>query len=159
MRVDVPVSLHSGASVSVASTGAVVDTLVEANESADGEVVQQEGVRVTLSADGLARAANTDKEKSKDIDDSNLPDVVKQILKMIRQLKAQLAEKMAELQAMMTDQSLAPEARQAQAQALQTEVGSISSALSGANAQLAKVMREQGVSSEQGAAVAALMSA
>ncbi len=114
------------------------------------------GVKVSLSAVGLARSKEAE-NKNADIDDSNLPDEIKQLLKMIRELKAQLAQKMAELQALMAQGDMEDDAQQAKVRALQTEVGSISSALSSANAQLVKVMRDQKLTSEQSATVASLM--
>lgn len=115
----------------------------------------EEGVKVTLSSAGLARSEGS--AKNSDIDESDLPSTIKQLLKLIRELKAQLAEKMAELQALMAQQDLDAETRQMRAQALQTEVSSLSGALSSANAQLVKVMREEGLSAEQGATLASLM--
>ena len=76
---------------------------------------------------------------------------------MIRELKAQLAEKMAELQALMAQGDMEDDAQQAKVRAMQTEVGSISGALSTANAQLAQVMRDQKLTGEQGATVGALL--
>ncbi|WP_070887095.1 hypothetical protein [Pseudomonas argentinensis] len=114
------------------------------------------GVKVSLSDVGLARSREAE-NKNADIDESNLPDEVKRLLKMIRELKAQLAEKMADLQALMAQGDREDEAQQARVRALQTEVGSISGALSTANAQLVKVMRDQKLNSEQSATVASLM--
>ncbi|SHL79721.1 hypothetical protein [Phytopseudomonas punonensis] len=114
------------------------------------------GVKVSLSAVGLARSKEAE-NKNADIDESSLSDEIKQLLKMIRELKAQLAEKMAELQALMAQGDMEDDAQQAKVRALQTEVGSIGSALSSANAQLVKVMRDQKLTSEESATVAALM--
>ncbi|MBD9398051.1 hypothetical protein IB224_10550 [Pseudomonas sp. PDM11] len=114
------------------------------------------GVKVSLSAVGLARSKEAE-NKNADIDESNLPDEIKQLLKMIRELKAQLAEKMAELQALMAQGYMEDDAQQAKVRALQTEVGSLNGALSSANAQLVKVMRGQKLTSEQSASVGALL--
>ena len=114
------------------------------------------GVKVSLSAVGLARSKEAE-NKNADIDESSLSDEIKQLLKMIRELKAQLAEKTAELQALMAQGDREDEAQKAKVQALQTEVGSIGSALSTANAQLVKVMRDQNLTSEESATVAALL--
>lgn len=114
------------------------------------------GVNVSLSDVGLARSREAE-NKNADIDKSDLPDEVKQLLKMIRELKAQLAEKMAELQALMAQGDMEDDAQQAKVRAMQTEVGSINGALSTANAQLAQVMRDQKLTGEQGATVGALL--
>ncbi|WP_232285967.1 hypothetical protein [Pseudomonas fulva] len=111
---------------------------------------------MSLSAVGLARSKEAE-NKNSDIDESNLPDEIKQLLKMIRELKAQLAQKMAELQALMAQGDMEDDAQQAKVRALQTEVGSLNGALSSANAQLVKVMRDQKLTSEQSASVGALL--
>jgi len=130
---------------------------VEQPAAAPGEEAgSAPGVKVSLSDVGLARSREAE-NKNADIDESNLPDEVKRLLKMIRELKAQLAEKMAELQALMAQGDRQDEAQQARVRGLQTEIGSINGALSTANAQLVKVMRDQKLSSEQSATVASLM--
>lgn len=115
----------------------------------NGETVSpqalREGLRVSLSELGRTQAS----AKNDDIDESNLPDTIKEILKMIRALKQQIAEKQAQLEALMTDQSLSPEARRVRVEALQSELGSLQGALSSASANLIKVMREAGLSPEQ----------
>lgn len=116
----------------------------EKSETAAPDKVQ-EGVRVTLSELGRARST----EKNKDIDDSDLPDTVKDLLKMIRSLKQQLASKQAELEALMADQNLDDEGRKTKTEALQVEINSLQSALTGANASLIKAMRDAGLSPEQ----------
>jgi len=144
---------RSAVSVAVAApANAPEESVAEPGEEASAEP----GVKVSLSAVGLARSKEAE-NKNADIDESNLPDEIKQLLKMIRELKAQLAEKMAELQALMAQGDMEDEAQKAKVQALQTEVGSISSALSSANAQLVKMMRDQKLTSEQSATVASLM--
>lgn len=114
------------------------------------------GVTVTLSAEGLKRSQQT-AAKNADIEESDLPDEVKQLLKMIRELKTQLDEKMAELQAQMAQGDMDDDEQQAAVRALQLEVGTLNSALSTANAQLVKVMRDQNLSSEQSSTAASLM--
>lgn len=157
MRVDIPVSVERSF-VPTSSTSAVAAAPVENTEETAAAVpasTEPAGVKVSLSATGLARSKA--EAKNSDIDESDLPATIKQLLKLIRELKAQLAEKMAELQALMAQQNLDAETRQARAQALQTEVGSLSGALSSANAQLVKVIREEGLSAEQSASMASLM--
>lgn len=131
--------------------------MAEPSASASAEEKSAEpGVKVSLSAVGLARSKEAE-NKNADIDESNLPDEIKQLLKMIRELKAQLAQKMAELQALMAEGDMEDDAQQAKVRALQTEVGSLNGALSSANAQLVKVMRDQKLTSEQSASVGALL--
>lgn len=116
----------------------------------------RDGIRVTLSEQG--RAASQAARSNDDIDESDLPDTIKDLLKRIRELKAQLAERQAELRAVMADASLDDEARQIKADALRTEIASLCSALAGANAQLIKAIREQGLSNQQLQQVATLSS-
>ncbi|WP_312919262.1 hypothetical protein [Stutzerimonas nitrititolerans] len=108
----------------------------------------REGLRVSLSELGRSLSAKTDK-KNQDIDESGLPDSVKQLLKMIRELKAQIAAKEAELKVLMADQNLAPEARQVQLEALQSELAMLNGAWASANANLIKQLQEQSLSDEQ----------
>jgi len=108
----------------------------------------REGLRVSLSELGRSLSAKTEK-KNQDIDESGLPDSIKQLLKMIRELKAQIAAKEAELKALMADQNLAQEARQVQLEALQSELAMHNGAWASANANLIKQLQKQGLSDEQ----------
>lgn len=107
----------------------------------------REGLRVSLSELGKSMSAKPD--KNEDIDGSDLPQAIKDLLKMIRELRAQIVEKQAQVEAIMSDQSLDPETKRQQLEALQTELASLNSALTAANANLIKLMRENGLSSEQ----------
>lgn len=114
----------------------------------------REGLRVSLSELGKSMSAKPD--KNEDIDKSELPQAIKDLLKMIRELRAQIAEKQAQIDAIMSDQSLDAEAKRQQIEGLQTELASLNSALTTANANLIKLMRENGLSSEQMQAATAL---
>ena len=78
----------------------------------------REGLRVSLSELGRSMSAKPD--RNEDIDKSELPQAIKDLLKMIRELRAQIAEKQAQIDAMMRDQSLDPEAKRLQLESLQT---------------------------------------
>ena len=119
----------------------------------DGQALR-DGLRVSLSALGKARSAAS--QKNRDIDESSLPDTIKQILKMIRALKAQIAQKKAELAALMADQGLDADTRRLRIEALQGELASLQGALSSASAMLLKTVREQGLSAQQMQEVATL---
>lgn len=108
----------------------------------------KESIRVSLSEIGRTLSGKAE-EKNKDIDEADLPESIKRLLKMIRELKAEIAQKMAELQEIMADDSLDAEAKRLRVEALQSELGSLNSALTSANANLVKLMREQGLSPEQ----------
>ncbi len=117
------------------------------------ETTEVEGVKVTISADAF-NAAGKAASANADIDESGLDDNVKEILKMIRQLKQQIAEKMAELQALATQQNLTPEELQAKTSILQTAISSLQAGLMTAQISLAKAMK--GMSSEDVGKVMAL---
>ncbi|WP_161865375.1 hypothetical protein [Pseudomonas yangonensis] len=114
----------------------------------------REGLRVSLSE--LGKSMSVKPDKNEDIDKSELPQAIKDLLKMIRELRAQIAEKQAQIDAIMSDQSLDAEAKRQQIEGLQSELASLNSALTTANANLIKLMRENGLSSEQMQAATAL---
>ncbi|RMT90892.1 hypothetical protein ALP39_01661 [Pseudomonas marginalis pv. marginalis] len=111
----------------------------EAEESSSTPAAT-EGVKVSISPDGF-KAAGAVKSANADIDDSGLDDNVKQVLKMIRQLKQQIAEKMAELQAIAADKSLTPEQVQAKTANVQGAISSLQAGLMTAQISLAKAMK------------------
>ncbi|MCS4306077.1 Sec-independent protein translocase protein TatA [Rheinheimera pacifica] len=101
---------------------------------------------VSLSELGKTKAKQA--EKNKDIDDSNLPDIIKQILKTIRDLKQQIAEKQAEIDKAKQD-GLQSEQQQEKLKLLQTELSMLNSALGSAQRSLNKAMQQQELSDEQ----------
>ncbi|AZF06715.1 hypothetical protein [Pseudomonas sp. R5-89-07] len=117
----------------------------EANEKVPAvekstETKAVEGVTVTVSAAAF-QAAGKAKSSNADIDDSGLDDNVKQVLKMIRQLKQQIAEKQAELAAVAMANNLSPEEARARTSALQGEISSLLAGLMSAQISLAKAMK------------------
>jgi Sec-independent protein translocase protein TatA len=117
---------------------------------ADGEVASEEevrdGLRVTLSELGKVRAAAA---KNNDIDEADLPDNIKEILKMIRELRQQIAEKQAELQALMAESDMDPEAKQMRLEMLRGELASLQGALSTAQASLVEALKDKRLSNDQ----------
>ncbi|WP_444756674.1 hypothetical protein [Pseudomonas sp. A014] len=110
------------------------------NVSSEEKPVVTEGVKVTLSGAGLQKASGSKNENS-DIEDSGLPESIQQAIKMIREIKKQIAEKMAELQAIMGDNSLSPEDARIKVGNLQGQLSSLNGALSAANAALSEGMK------------------
>ena len=104
------------------------------------------GVYVSLSEQGKTNAKQA--EQNKDIDDSNLPDIIKQILKTIRDLKQQIADKQAEIDKAKQD-GLQSEQQQEKLKLLQTELSMLNSALGSAQRSLNKAMQQQELSDEQ----------
>nr|WP_226942067.1 hypothetical protein [Pseudomonas lundensis] len=100
-----------------------------------------EGVSVTISGAAL-KAAGAQKADNSDIEDSGLPDNIQKLLKMIRDVKKQIAEKQQQLQQVLTNSSLSPEQAKAQASALQGEISSLTASLITLNASLAKAMKD-----------------
>ncbi|PRA26523.1 hypothetical protein [Pseudomonas poae] len=138
--------------VPTAPTVSDVKSVAVADEKDASAPSAAEGIKVTISPDAFkaAKSASTDS----DIDESGLDDNVKQILKMIRKLKQQIDEKLAELQAVAVDQSLTPEERQAKTATLQSAISSLQAGLITAEGSLAKAMK--GMSPEQLGKVLAL---
>jgi hypothetical protein len=107
-----------------------------------------EGVKVSLSGAGIEKAAGAKGENS-DIEESGLPENIQQILKMIRKLQQQIAEKMAEMQAVMRDKRLSPEEMKAKVGAIQAFITNLNGGLITANTALSKAMKQAGLSPEQ----------
>lgn len=120
------------------------------------KVTALQGIKVTLSEQAQKIAAAADNE---DIDKSSLPDNIKQALRMLRELKQQLAEKQAELQALMADQSLSEEARMQKAQGLQNEISTLNGAISTVNGTLVQAIKDAGLSPDQLTEMSGLMMA
>jgi hypothetical protein len=102
-------------------------------------VVPAEGVKVSLSGAGIQKSVDDKKPKSNaDIESSGLPDQTQKTLKMIRELKQQIEEKQQELQALVADQNMDPETKQARVGALQTAIATLTAGLATANNALEK---------------------
>ncbi|MBV2082323.1 MULTISPECIES: VCBS domain-containing protein [Pseudomonas] len=98
-------------------------------------------VSVTISGAAM-KAAAAEKTSNSDIDDSGLADNVKNLLKMIREIKKQIAEKQAEMAAVMADKTLSPEQARARLSGLQSALSGLQASLNSAQASLAKAMKD-----------------
>ncbi|WP_083272512.1 hypothetical protein [Metapseudomonas otitidis] len=152
MRIDIsgwPFSSQHTATLRGAKAEGVKDAAQEdETKTAKGaSISEQPGVKVSLSREGVARSEGTGKDD--DIDESGLPDAIKQILKMIRRLREQVEEKKKELQEVAMDGSLDEETRKLRQQQLQGELASLNSALTTALVNLRKAMKESKLSDEQ----------
>lgn len=107
-----------------------------------------EGIKVSLSGAGIEKAAGI-QGKDSDIEESGLPENIQQILKMIRKLQQQIAEKLAEMQAVMRDKRLSPEEIKAKLGALQAFINNLNGGLITANTALGKAMKQSGLTPEQ----------
>ena len=115
----------------------------------------RDSLRVSLSELGKARSAAA--QKNQDIDESGLPDLIKDLLKRIRALKEQIEAKKEELNAVMSDPSLDPEAKRLKIEILQGELASLQEALSSAHATLLKVLPKLGLTDQQMQEVSSLL--
>ena len=88
------------------------------------------------------KAAAAEKATNSDIDDSGLADNVKNLLKMIREIKKQIAEKQAEMAAVMADRNLSPEQARARLSGLQSALSALQASLTSAQASLTKAMKD-----------------
>jgi hypothetical protein len=98
-------------------------------------------VSVTISGAAM-KASAAEKTSNSDIDDSGLADNVKNLLKMIREIKKQIAEKQAEMAAVMADKNLSPEQARARLSGLQSALSGLQASLNGAQASLSKAMKD-----------------
>lgn len=122
---------------------AITSPLVPEPE-AGGRTEASGHIKVSLSPLGkelsLTSQQASKKERDKDIDDSSLPDGIKDILKRIRDLKEQIQQKLMELQRIQaSDKGNEAEKRQ-ELERVQSELTSLNGALSSAHAMLNKIM-------------------
>lgn len=116
-----------------------------AGGAASSQVEVREGLRISLSELGRARATS----KSDDIDEADLPDNIKVLLKLIRALRQQIADKQAELQAQMVGAGADPRLKQMRVEALRSELSSLQGALGAAQASLLAALKQQHLSDDQ----------
>ncbi|MHC8291647.1 hypothetical protein ACYZUD_33490 [Pseudomonas sp. XS1P51] len=128
------------------SSGSTSDDSATSAGSAASPVA--EGIKVSLSGAGLTKAAASHGD-NKDIEESGLPENIQQILKMIRRLQQQIAEKVARMQVVMADKRLSAEERKAKLGALQAAITTLNGGLITANLSLSKVMRQSNLTPEQ----------
>lgn len=98
-------------------------------------------MKVTISGLGLQKATNEKTADNRDIEESGLPDQAQKILKMIREIQQKIEEKQQELQAVLADQSMAAEAKDARVNSLQSELVSLTASLSTVNNSLDKLSK------------------
>ena len=109
-----------------------------------------EGVKVSLSDAGLQKAADDRRSNpNSDIEESGLPDQAQKLLKMIRELKQKIEEKQQEMQAVMADQNMSPEVKQAKVGTLQSELGTLTANLMTASNSLDKFSKNGTLSAAQ----------
>ncbi|MFJ3485788.1 hypothetical protein ACIPL1_20695 [Pseudomonas sp. NPDC090202] len=116
----------------------------------------RQGVEVLLSPE--AQKAAKAGGKDADIDDSNLPKRIKDQLKMIRSIQERIGKRMRDMQAFMSDRSLAPKVRQAKIRQMQMEIAAMTNSLMLATYQLNQAMQEMKLSLDDRALAGTLVS-
>lgn len=116
----------------------------------------RQGVEVLLSPEAHKAAKGADKDA--DIDATDLPDRIKDQLKMIRSIQARIAKRMKDMQAFMSDRSLSPRVRENKMRQLQLEISAMTNSLIQATNQLNQAMQQLQLSLEDRALAGTLIS-
>lgn len=119
----------------------------QAEDARQSGAVPSEGIKVDLSLKGLEVASKQTGDA--DIDESGLPESVRQLLKMIRKLQKELAEANRQLQALMRDRSLDPVEMQKKTAALEARVSALSASLNTVNFGLVRAMSQADLTPDQ----------
>lgn len=147
-----------------ASSGveALSDTFKNADKDHDAESTTQatptlvEGVKVSLSGASIERSAGSGGD-NRDIEESGLPENIQQLLKMIRKLQKQIAEKKALIEKIMADKRLSSEEKIIKVAALRGAIAALNTGLITANLALSKVVGQSGLTSDQNMKVGSLL--
>ena len=115
-----------------------------------------EGVKVSLSGASIEKSASVGGENS-DIEDSGLPENIQQLLKMIRKLQKQIAEKKALIEAIMADKRLSSEEKIIKVASLRGAIAALNTGLITANLALSKVVGQSGLTADQNMKVGSLL--
>ncbi|MBP5944442.1 MULTISPECIES: hypothetical protein [Pseudomonas] len=115
-----------------------------------------EGVKVSLSGASIERSAGSGGD-NRDIEESGLPENIQQLLKMIRKLQKQIAEKKALIEKIMADKRLSNEEKIIKVGALRGAIAALNTGLITANLALSKVVGQSGLTSDQNLKVGSLL--
>ncbi|WP_454563908.1 hypothetical protein [Pseudomonas sp. AIG] len=115
-----------------------------------------EGVKVSLSGASIEKSASAGGENS-DIESSGLPENIQQLLKMIRKLQKEIAEKKALIEALMADKRLSNEEKIIKTAALRGAIAALNTGLITANLALSKVVGQSGLTADQNMKVGSLL--
>lgn len=133
-----------------------------AQEQGVGSSIDASGrIKVSLSSIGkelsLTSQQANKRARDKDIDDSSLPDGIKDLLKRIRDLKEQIQQKMLELQRIQASSKGSEVEKMQELERVQSELTSLNGALTSAHAMLNKVMNDSELSGDSRIEVANLL--
>ncbi len=128
----------------------------DASELPTAAEQMRQSVEVLLSPE--AQKAAKSGKKDADIDATDLPDRIKDQLKMIRSIQERIAKRMKDMQAFMSDRSLSPRAREGKIRQLQLEISAMTHSLIQATNQLNQAMQQMQLSLEDRALAGKLVS-
>lgn len=148
-----PADAAAQVQLTVARTQQAVD---DASELPTAAEQMRQSVEVLLSPEAQ-KAAKTGK-KDADIDATDLPDRIKDQLKMIRSIQERIAKRMKDMQAFMSDRLLSPRAREGKIRQLQLEISAMTNSLIQATNQLNQAMQQMQLSLEDRALAGKLVS-
>ncbi|MCH5553165.1 hypothetical protein [Pseudomonas syringae] len=123
----------------------VTSTPASVTESSAVSSVTPAAAKVQISKEGQEKLES---EKNADIDQSGLPEDVKEVLKNIRKLQDQIAEKNQELMELLNDKTLSEDERKRQRELLTSTIRSMQSALSQATSALNNAMSSNNMDSD-----------
>ncbi len=144
-----PLSTLATPLVAAGRDGTVAAPAVRQTEAAVPPVTASARITLSPPSSGGATGAATGRSRHDDIDDSDLPDGLKAILRQMREIQAQLRQAMDELRELMADSRMDAEQRRLRVQAAQARITALLGAQSELNAQLLKRLRAQPLSTEQ----------
>jgi hypothetical protein len=115
-----------------------------------------EGVKVSLSGASIEKSAGAGGD-NRDIEESGLPENIQQLLKMIRKLQKEIAEKKALIEAVMADKRLSNEEKIIKVASLRGAIAALNTGLITANLALSKVVGQSGLTADQNMKVGSLL--
>ncbi|SMQ25113.1 hypothetical protein SAMN04488483_2083 [Pseudomonas helmanticensis] len=128
----------------------------DASSTEDATPTLVEGVKVSLSGASIEKSAGAGGD-NRDIEESGLPENIQQLLKMIRKLQKEIAEKKALIEAVMADKRLTNEEKIIKAASLRGAIAALNTGLITANLALSKVVGQSGLSADQNLKVGSLL--
>ncbi|AZG86990.1 hypothetical protein N032_15765 [Pseudomonas syringae pv. pisi str. PP1] len=123
----------------------VTSTPASVTESSAVSSVTPAAAKVQISKEGQEKLES---EKNADIDQSGLPEDVKEVLKNIRKLQDKIAEKNQELMELLNDKTLSEDDKKRQRELLTSTIRSMQSALSQATSALNNAMSSNNMDSD-----------
>ena len=127
-----------------------------ADSTTDATPTLVEGVKVSLSGASIEKSAGAGGD-NRDIEESGLPENIQQLLKMIRKLQKEIAEKKALIEKIMADKRLSNEEKIIKVAALRGAIAALNTGLITANLALSKVVGQSGLTSDQNMKVGSLL--